>query len=168
MRLTKPKMSMSGSQVEQATATPKAPTTARPRSTCTALISTGISPFGSSLLSASANGTDVYFFTRDVLVPQDQNGELVKIYDARAQGGFPYIEPEPLCKASDECHGPGSVAPAEPNIPSTASPGKGNATEEQTAPIICKPGQVKKHGRCIRKSEAPQTPSASQPPQTRR
>ena len=126
----------------------ESPNYSKASGTCTALISTGISPFGSSLLSASANGTDVYFFTRDVLVPQDQNGELVKIYDARAQGGFPYIEPEPLCKASDECHGPGSVAPPPPRIHVNLGTA-GN--EVQTAPTGCKPGFVKKHGRCIRK-----------------
>ena len=36
----------------------------------------------------SANGTDAYFFTRDTLTPSDQNGQLVKIYDARVDGGF--------------------------------------------------------------------------------
>ena len=56
----------------------------------TSLISTGLSPFNSSLLSASADGTDAYFFTRDTLVPQDINGSLVKVYDARENGGFPY------------------------------------------------------------------------------
>ena len=51
---------------------------------CIGLISTGTSPFASSLLGVSANGTDAYFFTRDKLIPQDQNGQLVKIYDARS------------------------------------------------------------------------------------
>ena len=52
------------------------------------LISTGTSPFDSSLLGVSADGTDAYFFTRDTLVPSDENGSRVKIYDARAGGGF--------------------------------------------------------------------------------
>ena len=38
----------------------------------TSLISTGLSPFNSSLLSASADGKDAFFFTRDTLVPQDR------------------------------------------------------------------------------------------------
>ena len=54
------------------------------------LISTGVSPFDSSLLSASADGTDAFFFTRDSLVPQDENGTLAKVYDAREEGGFPF------------------------------------------------------------------------------
>ena len=34
------------------------------------LISTGIAPIDSGLLSVSADGTDAFFFTRDTLVPQ--------------------------------------------------------------------------------------------------
>ena len=45
------------------------------------------------------------------LVPQDRNGNLVKLYDARARGGFPFSPPPPPCKASDECHGAGSAGP---------------------------------------------------------
>jgi sugar lactone lactonase YvrE len=76
------------------------------------LISTGASLFDSSLLGASADGTDAYFFTRDTLVPQgDENGRLVKIYDARSLGGFPFVPAPALCRASDECHGPGSSSP---------------------------------------------------------
>ena len=44
-------------------------------------------------------------------MPQDKNGTLAKIYDAREEGGFPFL-PDPVpCKASDECHGAGSAAP---------------------------------------------------------
>ena len=74
---------------------------------CIQLISTGSSPFASSLLGISADGTDAYFFTRDKLVEQDENGGTVKIYDARSLGGFPYSPPVIQCKASDECHGRG-------------------------------------------------------------
>ena len=57
------------------------------------LISTGSSPFDSRMLGASADGVDAFFFTHDTLVQQDENGDLVKIYDARADGGFPYTPP---------------------------------------------------------------------------
>ena len=50
---------------------------------CVQLISTGASPFASKLFGISANGTDAYFFTRDKLVEEDENGNNVKIYDAR-------------------------------------------------------------------------------------
>ena len=127
---------------------PESPTYSLTDSDCLALISTGISRFDSSLLSASANGIDVYFFTRDTLVPQDQNGELAKIYDARAGGGFPYLEPAPLCKSSDECHGPGSSAPEPPSIQSTAGVGEGN---NPTIPSTrCQAGRHLKHGKCVK------------------
>ncbi len=60
---------------------------------CLALVSAGTSTFDSGLLGADANGTDVYFFTRDSLAPQDKNGPTMKIYDAREGGGFPYEFP---------------------------------------------------------------------------
>ena len=93
---------------------------------CISLISTGTSRFDSSLLGASADGTDAFFFTHDTLVPQDENGELAKIYDARELGGFLFI-PKPVpCKASDECHGPGSQSAPPPNI-ATLEGSTGNA-----------------------------------------
>jgi sugar lactone lactonase YvrE len=113
------------------------------------LISTGISPYSSSLLSASADGTDVYFFTRDVLAPQDTNGNLVKVYDARSHGGFPYTPPPNSCKASDECHGPGTVPGPSPGI-RTITGSRGN---EPTSPTKrCRRGHVRRHGHCVKKA----------------
>jgi hypothetical protein len=112
---------------------------------CLALLSTGSSPLDSSLLGISSDGVDAYFFTRDVLVPQDRNGALVKIYDARSGGGFPYTPPPPPCKASDECHGAGSPAPAVAPI-NTVTGASGNVSFKK-----CRKGFVKKHGRCQRK-----------------
>jgi hypothetical protein len=84
------------------------------------LISTGTSGFDSGLLSATADGRDVYFFTRDTLAKSDQNGVLMKIYDAREGGGFFVVSEGPGCAASDECHGPGSAAPPVPDFPSVS------------------------------------------------
>jgi hypothetical protein len=64
------------------------------------------------LVGVSADGTDVYFATYDVLVGQDRNGDSIKMYDARTGGGFPFVPPRPGCAAADECHGAGSAAPA--------------------------------------------------------
>jgi hypothetical protein len=104
------------------------------------LVSTGISDFEAGLLSASADGADVFFYTRATLVPQDQNGNLMKIYDARANGGFLVFAPPPLCAASDECHGPGTQASPPPPIGSYAGQG-GNV---RTTRKKCKKGFVKK------------------------
>lgn len=119
----------------------------------TELISTGTAALGASLLGVSADGTDAYFFTREELVAEDANGRRVKIYDARADGGFPFVPPPVPCKASDECHGPGSVAPPAPGIGSVAGTPIGNAA----APKKCKRkktcGQRRKHQKHRKKKQ---------------
>jgi hypothetical protein len=114
---------------------------------CVELISTGTSPFDSSLLGASTDGTDAYFFTRETLVTGDENGTRVKLYDARALGGFPQVPPPHECQASDECHGAGTQAPPPPNVKTVVGTPVGNATPS----LKCKKGQVKKQGKCFKK-----------------
>ncbi len=113
------------------------------------LISAGTSSFDSGLLSVSADGVDAYFFTHDTLAAdEDDNGFLSKIYDARSGGGFlafPSVEP---CAASDECHGPGTPAPSSPQIRTGGPTTQGNHVSSPA----CRKGQVKKRGRCVRKS----------------
>jgi hypothetical protein len=116
------------------------------------LISPGTSAFNSSLLGASADGRDAYFFTRDTLVPQDQNGTLTKIYDARAGGGFPYVPPQVSCKASDECHGPGTEASGPPVI-NTIRGTRGNQLSQKK----CRRGKVRRGGKCVRKPRRSKT-----------
>jgi DNA-binding beta-propeller fold protein YncE len=120
------------------------PSFATTAGSCLALISAGTSPFDSGLLSATENGTDTFFFTRDSLAPQDKNGPTMKIYDAREGGGFPYSSPEASCKASDECHGAATGSPAPPAIGSVAGIA-GNLHAPR-----CKKGYVKKHHRCVK------------------
>lgn len=81
------------------------------------LISTGRSQTDTRLLSASADGLNVFFFTRETLVSGDQNGNTVKVYTARAGGGFQAPVALKGCQASDECHGPGSAAPPREVLP---------------------------------------------------
>ncbi len=79
---------------------------------CLYLISTGQSTNGSDFLDASENGGNVFFFTRQSLVGQDQD-ENVDVYDARENGGFATQNPQPspqLC-ASEICRG--MVPPSE-------------------------------------------------------
>jgi hypothetical protein len=122
-----------------------------PTGICFSLITSGSSPFDSSLLSASADGTDVFFFTHDSLASgEDLNGPLTKIYDARTNGGFFKVPPPALCAASDECHGPGTTAAAPPPIRTVAgAPGN----KGPSAAPKCKKGFVKKHGKCVRKKQ---------------
>jgi hypothetical protein len=90
------------------------------------LISTGRSPTATGLLSASADGRNAFFYTRDVLAGNDHNGNTIKIYTAREQGGYAIPAALQECQASDECHGPGSVAPPAEVLPTFQGTG-GNA-----------------------------------------
>ncbi len=121
------------------------------RGACLALVSAGTSSFDSGLLSATADGKDAYFFTRDSLVPQDENGPTMKVYDAREGGGFPFLLPQAGCRASDECHGAGSPPP--PPIENGAESGtpQNHPGEEPEKPKPCKKGLVRKHGHCVPK-----------------
>jgi DNA-binding beta-propeller fold protein YncE len=114
---------------------------------CRALISAGTSATASGLLSADASGKDVYFFTRDKLAEEDENGPTVKVYDARTEGGFPYTPPRADCKASDECHGPASSPPP----PIEAGSEAGSPTTYEEPAKGCRKGYVKKHGACVKK-----------------
>jgi hypothetical protein len=115
---------------------------------CQQLISTGTSPHPSGVLGVSADGKDAFFFTREELVPSDKNGEAMKIYDAREEGGYFLIPPPPPCAASDECHGPGTQAQAPPQIGSYKGTG-GQAKEGSR----CKKGFKLKRGKCVKKKK---------------
>ncbi len=85
-------------------------------------------PGAVGLAGVSADGVDVYFATLDVLVPQNHNGPFVAFYDARTNGGFPYVPPLAPCEAADECHGAGNAPPARPTVASEGDLGsRGNA-----------------------------------------
>jgi hypothetical protein len=112
------------------------------------LISSGINENASSVLSAGSDGTDVYFFTHEKLAPQDENGPVVKIYDAREEGGFFVSPSKQPCKASDECHGAGTVPAPVPEIQSTQ--GTNGQVAEEKSPR-CKKRFVRKNGKCVKK-----------------
>ena len=116
------------------------------------LISTGVSPFDSGLLSVSRDGKDVYFFTREQLVPEDENEEAMRVYDAREEGGVFVVPSSPPCAASDECHGPGSQAALPPQIGTFK--GAGGQFEEQQQQRKCRKGfrlrKVHGQSRCVK------------------
>ncbi len=82
------------------------------------------------LVGVSANGTDVYFSTFATLVSEDRNGDFLKFYDARTDGGFPQPPPVQPCAAAEECHGPGTEAPTLPTQGTAATLAGGNAIPE--------------------------------------
>jgi hypothetical protein len=113
-----------------------------------ALISAGSGPFDSGLLGASADGTDVFFFTQDDLATEeDKNGSQMRIYDAREGGGFFKLPATVPCQASDECHGAGTPAPGPADIKSSGKTTAGNV-------LVCAKNRVKKRGHCVKKPHA--------------
>ena len=86
-------------------------------------------PAFTGLESVSSDGRDVFFSTYDTLVPQDHNGQFLKIYDARTNGGIPYQVPLLPCTAADECHDPTNGAPRDPEVGSGGVLAGGNAQE---------------------------------------
>jgi len=112
------------------------------------LISAGTGPFDSGLITASANGTDAFFFTHEALAPEeDRNGTLMRVYDAREGGGFFHLPASVPCQASDECHGPGTAQPAPPAIGSSGQSTQGNV-------VVCPKNRVKHRGKCVKQSHA--------------
>lgn len=107
------------------------------------LVSSGTSSSPSGMLTVTHDGTDAFFFTRDQLVQNDRNGATMKIYDARANGGFFVSAARQPCAASDECHGPGSEPPPPPPIGTFR--GTGGQAE---SPVPCRKRHGKKHGKC--------------------
>jgi hypothetical protein len=98
-----------------------------------ALISTGQSSADSFLYGVTPNGSDVAIWTREALLPQDQNVGTGRIYDARVNGGFPPPEStvtEPC--SGDACQGAPAAAPESPQVASSALNGSGNLPPKPT------------------------------------
>lgn len=81
--------------------------------------------FTAGLVGVSADGTNAYFTTFSTLVPQDHDGNFLKFYDARTNGGFPYAAPPGPCEAADECAKSGGSPPTVPSNRSGVSLGVG-------------------------------------------
>jgi hypothetical protein len=125
---------------------------------CLYLISTGQSSSPSYFGDASANGDDVFFFTRQSLVSQDRD-ENADIYDARVDGGIAAQNP-PLPTG---CTGEGCLAPVDPP-PAFAAPAEttfaaaGNlasrsVVDPKPKKVVARCPKSKKrlHGRCLKK-----------------
>jgi hypothetical protein len=96
---------------------------------CVSLISTGNAPNDSMFLDASDTGNDVFFVTRQQLLPRDKD-DLLDLYDARAPHvageavGFPEGETTPC--AGEACSGPASSPPAQGSAGSLSFSGPEN------------------------------------------
>jgi virginiamycin B lyase len=90
---------------------------------CVYLLSTGQSTNESFFGDASANGDDVFFFTRQPLVAQDDD-ENIDLYDARVDGGIPPQNPSPPtppCEDEGACHAASPGAPPVFGAPSSST-----------------------------------------------
>jgi hypothetical protein len=115
---------------------------------CLALISSGAAGSGNSyFLDASASGDDVFISTFQKLTGWDTD-ELYDAYDARVGGGFPE-PPEP----EEPCGEPPLEAcpPPPPPAPAKVAPASGALLPGDPPPVHCKPGQVRRKGKCVRK-----------------
>ncbi|HET7444453.1 MAG TPA: hypothetical protein VFJ57_07325 [Solirubrobacterales bacterium] len=99
---------------------------------CVSLISSGRGSYDSNLLTADPSGANVFFTTRQRLVPRDQDA-LIDLYDARVGGGIAAEREVPPSECVGEgCQPPGPV-PSQPLPSSSSFEGSGNATPKKPA-----------------------------------
>jgi hypothetical protein len=105
---------------------------------CLYLVSSGRSPEKSFLADASASGNDVFFFTDQPLVGQDQDG-LVDVYDARVGGGLAAQNPPapPAPCEGEGCRPMAGGAPVFGAPVSATFAGAGNVMP--LAPVVAAP-----------------------------
>ncbi|HEX5984708.1 MAG TPA: hypothetical protein VFY69_10920 [Solirubrobacterales bacterium] len=117
-----------------------------------ALISTGQEVTDSFIYGITPDGSDIAFTTTEKLLPQDENGGVDRIYDARVNGGFPPPEDavtEPC--SGDACQGNPSAAPEAPSISSASLVGAGNVKPKLKCPKGKRRVVRKGKERCIKR-----------------
>jgi hypothetical protein len=116
---------------------------------CLSLISSGTSSEPSYFAEASADGSDLFLFTRQPLVGQDED-ELVDLYDAREGGGIAAQSPPapPAPCVAEACHPAQTPPPVQGPAASETFSGPGNVlfVPEAAAPSEPAKGHAKKGG----------------------
>lgn len=95
-----------------------------------ALISRGTDESDSAYVGNGIDGRDVFFVTTDTLDPEDHNGGVYKLYDARVGGGVPVPDHRPACQG-EGCQPSQAQPPAPAGTGSRSYVGPGN----QKAPL---------------------------------
>ena len=126
---------------------------------CIYLISTGQSTRESYFGDASADGSDVFFFTEQSLVSQDRDVNM-DVYDARVNGGIAAQNPPPPlepCADEDACRGVSGAPPVIGSLSSLALSGSGNlaalpvaGTVTKKRVVKCSRGKKLSHGKCVK------------------
>lgn len=111
------------------------------------LLSSGRSSQDSVIADSSDDGSNVFFTTRDALVPEDDDGGSTDLYNARiGGGGFPVVPPTPAPCVGDECRRAPSEGPSLLRPGSTDLVGPGNVvpppTTARVAPRIISVGTL--------------------------
>jgi len=122
---------------------------------CLYLVSTGESQDPSYFGDASTDGNDVFFFTRQPLVSQDQD-ENYDVYDARVGGGIAAQNPPPPAGCRGEgCLGPVDPAPVFGAPSNTTFAGTGNLKPAPAKPkkavVKCPKARKRSHRGCLKK-----------------
>jgi hypothetical protein len=137
---------------------------------CLYLISTGTAHAKSFFGDAAASGNDVFFFTRQPLVAQDDDLNY-DVYDARVGGGIaaqdqstkpcegekeckPPVPPAPLFGTPGSATLVGVAGPLQPVpvVPPTSPKCAGNQKLRRGKCVVvkCPPGRKLSHGKCIK------------------
>jgi hypothetical protein len=114
---------------------------------CIYLISTGKGTEPALIADASADGSDVFFFSRSRLVGQDQDG-LLDVYDARVEGGL-FAQNQP--PAPPPCEGEAGCRAAASPPPPFQAPPEFIGPSNPTPPRPCPKGKRRVKGRCVAK-----------------
>ncbi len=112
---------------------------------------------GTQLIGWDSTGRDVFFFTSDSLVPEDEDTQS-DLYDARVEGGFPTPVAPAGCGGAS-CQGVGPAPPPLPGTPaSIAASGEGApvpatvvtaAKKTKRTLVRCAKGRRVGHGKCV-------------------
>jgi hypothetical protein len=104
---------------------------------CLSLISTGRGGYLVLLLGIANEGRDVFFTTRQSLVPQDPD-TAIDVYDARIGGGFPPPATRPVECEGDACSTP-FAAPSDLTPSTSTFQGAGNVLGGTLSEVKPKP-----------------------------
>ena len=126
---------------------------------CVSLISAGRSGVDSNFLAADPSGKNVFFTSRDKLVPADKD-ELIDLYVAREGGGFP--PPTGAGECQGEACLPAPLLPNRPPLGSAAQRGAGNLGSGKGSKPRCAKGKVRRRGKCIKQNRKPKRQAKAQ------